>query len=142
MKIALELSSTQSPAHQSRLKYAFQLFCAIYDHIPLLETKDHESADLRITYSRDETMRSDLKVLRLYSGYSPRPITAPAPPPSLFSRDNVKTVLFFPPEGSVEADWLAEIFEWTSCADEYSISARDSVGRVPFQKSVFGRYDL
>src|SRR5262249_54295990 len=39
-------------------------------------------------------------------------------------------------------DWLAEVFEWTSCADEYSVSARDSVSRIPFENSVFARYEL
>jgi hypothetical protein len=52
------------------------------------------------------------------------------------------TVLFYPVENSAEVDWLAEIFEWTSCADEYSVSARDSVSRIPFENSVFARYEL
>jgi hypothetical protein len=69
-------------------------------------------------------------------------LKTPAPWPRSFSEEGRKTALFYPTENSVEVDWLAEIFEWTSCADEYSVSERDSVNRVPFENSVFARYEL
>ena len=142
MKIGLEFTPDQSPEHQSRLRYAFQLFCAVYGHEPVLESRNGETAELRITYSSDPATGQSRKVLRLYNGYYPRPLTTPAPRPRSFSEDGKTTVLFFPPEDSAEVDWLAEIFEWTSCADEYSVSARDSVSRIPFEKTVFARYEL
>jgi hypothetical protein len=142
MKIALEFTPAQSPEHQSRLRYAFQLFCAVYGHKPVMESTNADTADLRITYFSDGTTRQGPKVLRLYNGYRPRPLTTPAPRPRSFSEDGRTTVLFYPTENSAEVDWLAEIFEWTSCADEYSVSARDSVGRIPFEKNVFARYAL
>jgi hypothetical protein len=142
MKIALEFTPAQSPKHQSRLRYAFQVFCAIYGHEPVLDSTNADIADLRITYSSDRAMPQGPKVLRLYNGYRPRPLTSPAPRPHSFSEDGSTTVLFYPPEDSAEADWLAEIFEWTSCADEYSVSVRDSVNRIPFEKNVFARCEL
>jgi hypothetical protein len=142
MKIALEFTPAQSPEHQSRLRYAFQLFCAVYGHQPVLGNTNADTPDLRITYSSNRATRQGPKVLRLYNGYRPRPLTSPAPRPRSFSKNGSTTVLFYPPEDSAEADWLAEIFEWTSCADEYSVRARDSVGRIPFEESVFGRYKL
>jgi hypothetical protein len=50
--------------------------------------------------------------------------------------------LFYTSQHGAKPDWLAEIFEWVSCADEYSVTARDEVGRIPFSASYFGRYDL
>jgi len=142
MKIALEFTPAQSTEHQSRLRYALQLFCAVYGHEPVLNNMKADTADLRITYSGDLAMRQGPKVLRLYNGYRPRSLTSPAPRPRSFSKDGRTTVLFYPPENSAEVDWLAEIFEWVSCAHEYSASARDSVGRIPFEESVFARYKL
>jgi hypothetical protein len=142
MKIALRFNSSQSPAHQSRLRYAFRLFCAVYGHEPVVNGVKADTADLQITYSNDCAIRGGTRVLRLYNGYRPRALKSPAPRPRTFVRDGRTTVLFYPPEKSEEVDWLAEIFEWASCADEYSVSALDSIGRIPFEKSVFGRYQL
>lgn len=142
MRIVLEFTSAQSTEHQRRLRYAFQLFCAVYGHEPVLDSTKADTADLRITYSADVATRQGCKVLRLNDGYRPRPLTSPAPRPCSFSERAKTTVLFYPPEDSAEVDWLAEIFEWTSCADEYSIKTRDSAGRIPFEKSVFARYRL
>lgn len=142
MKIALRFNPSQSPVHQSRLRYAFQLFCAVYGHEPVIDGAKADTADLQITYSNDHVMRGGPRVLRLYNGYRPRTLESAAPRPRSFGRDGRTTVLFYPPEGSEEVDWLAETFEWTSCADEYSIGALDSIGRIPFEKSVFARYNL
>jgi hypothetical protein len=142
MKITLEFTAAQSPEHQSRLRYAFQLFCAVYGHEPVLDGANADNADLRITYSRHRAMRPGSKALRLHNGYRPRPLTSPAPRPHSFNEDGRTTVLFYPPEDSAEPDWLAEIFEWTSCAHEYSVRARDLVGRIPFEETVFARYNL
>lgn len=142
MKIALEFIPAQSPKHQSRLRYAFQLFCAVYGHEPVLDSTNAATADLCITYSSDRVIGKGPKALRLYNGYRPRSLTSPAPRPRSFSKDGKTTVLFYPTESSAEIDWLSEIFEWTSCADEYSVSARDSIGRIPFEKNVFSRYKL
>jgi hypothetical protein len=142
MKIALEFTPAQPPEHQSRLRYAFQLFCAVYGHEPILDSTNSDTADLRITYSSDRATGEGAKVLRLFNGYRSRPLTSPAPLPQPFSEGGRATVLFYPTENSAEVDWLAEIFEWTSCAHEYSVTARDSVGRIPFEKNVFGAYKL
>jgi hypothetical protein len=74
--------------------------------------------------------------------YKSRPINEPAPPPLKFQRDGESTVLFYSPRAGAEPDWLAEIFEWVSCADEYSIQRRDAVGRIDFRDSYAGRHNL
>ncbi|HZP63077.1 MAG TPA: hypothetical protein VFB28_06630, partial [Terriglobales bacterium] len=66
----------------------------------------------------------------------------PAPPPHFYTRGDESTVLFYNALPQLEPDWLGEIFEWVSCADEYSIEKRDRVGRVPFEASYIGRHHL
>src|SRR5262249_2197209 len=39
-------------------------------------------------------------------------------------------------------DWLGEIFEWLSCSDERNIEARDSLGRIPYTATLFGRQNI
>lgn len=142
MKIALQFNPAHSSAHQSRVRYAFQLFCAVYGHEPVVDGVKRGTADLQITYSDDRAMLGGPRILRLYNGYRLRTSKTAAPKPRSFGRDGRTTVLFYPPENSEEVDWLAEIFEWTSCADEYSVSELDSIGRIPFENSVFARYSL
>ncbi|HKD80957.1 MAG TPA: hypothetical protein VKH81_14770 [Candidatus Angelobacter sp.] len=142
MRVALEFVPAQSTEQRCRLRYAFQLFCAIYGHKPILENTRSAIADVLITYSSDPGRRPGTKVVRLYNGYRPRPLTSPAPRPCSFGQEDKATVLFYPPEDSAEPDWLGEIFEWTSCAHEYSARGRDSVGRIPFEESIFARYRL
>jgi hypothetical protein len=74
--------------------------------------------------------------------YTCRSIREPAPSPTKFERDSESTVLFYSPLPGSEPDWLAEIFEWVSCADEYSVTTRDSIGRIDFRDSYAGRHGL
>ncbi len=39
-------------------------------------------------------------------------------------------------------DWLSEAFEWMSLANEYSLDKRDSIGRVDYKDTLFGKYNL
>src|SRR5207244_7426773 len=80
--------------------------------------------------------------LELSRLYQPRSLQEPAPPPKKFERDGESTVLFYAPLPGQEPDWLGEIFEWVSSADEYSVRARDSVGRVAFAETYLGRHKL
>jgi hypothetical protein len=41
-----------------------------------------------------------------------------------------------------QPDWLGEIFEWVSCADEHSVQARNPVGNVPYAESYVARHNL
>lgn len=142
MKLFLQLIPAQSPRHQSRLRYAFRLFCAVYDHTPILDGSEAGSADLWVTYSKSCAAPAGINILTLHNGYRVRPLSAPAARPDRFRGSDAATVLFYRPEHSMQPDWLAEMFEWVSCADEYSITARDSVGRIPFRDTVFARYNL
>ena len=139
MRILLEFISEQSSVHRARLEYAFRLFCAIYGHEPGVGSTRDSSADAMLTYARN---CSHPHAVCLTNGYVIRPTRQPAPEPIVFARDGEATVLFYNPLPGLEPDWLAEIFEWASCADEYSIKDRDAVGRIAFPSSFVGRYKL
>jgi len=141
MRIHLEFLAEHGSAQRARLQYAFSLFCAIYGH-QNASTDDASCADIRIIYSPEPQTPNIAPALRLSNLYKPRSIREPAPPPVKFIRDDESTFLFHAPTPGSEPDWLAEIFEWVSCADEYSIQRRDSVGRIDFRDSYAGRHKL
>lgn len=141
MRIYLEFLPEQRQVQRARLRYAFSLFCAIYGHQGVA-IDEADSADVRILYSSENRNPNSKPALLLSNLYHPRSIQEPAPPPKKFERDSEKTVLFYSPIPGSEPDWLAEIFEWVSCADEYSIQRRDHVGRIDFRDSYAGRHHL
>ena len=141
MRICLEFLPEQGNIQRTRLQYAFSLFCAIYGH-QNVAIDEANSADVRITYSSEIRNPNTKPALRLSNLYQPRSIHEPAPPPKKFDRDFESTVLLYSPIPGSEPDWLGEIFEWVSCADEYSIQTRDPMGRVDFRDSYAGRHHL
>lgn len=142
MRLFLEFVRSQGSVQQHRLAYAFRLFCAVYNHFPILDPRKALTADLWISYKPPAAIQAQEKTLYLSNLYLPRAPEVPAPRPTTVRIGTEETALFYVPRDGRAPDWLAEIFEWTSCADEYSTTARDSVGRIPFSSSVFARYSL
>lgn len=142
MRIFLQFAPEQSNVHRSRLQYAFSLFCAIYGHQPVFRSGESQLADVWISYLSSCTQSSLRPVLQLGNLYQPRSPYEAAPPPKEFGLDDERTVLFCSSLSGQEPDWLGEIFEWVSCADEYSIRTRDSIGCIPFADSYVGRHKL
>ena len=142
MRLGLEFAATQTDACRCRLEYAFRVFCVIYGHKPIVPATHHETADAWITYSSVVPNGKGRRSIRLTNAYVPRRPTLPAPPPHIFEADGHKTALIYEPAHRREPDWLGEIFDWISCADEYSVTARDSVGRIPLAASYVGRHGL
>jgi hypothetical protein len=140
-RICLEFAPEQGSVQRTRMQYAFSLFCAIYGYRSV-EIGAAESADVRLTYSPENRNRNSRPAVHLSNLYRCRSIREPAPPPNKFNRDCESTVLFYAPMPGSEPDWLAEIFEWVSCADEYSIQTRDPIGRIDFRDSYAGRHHL
>jgi hypothetical protein len=142
MRIFLEFVPSQETVHRLRLTYAFRLFCAIWNHDPVLDPADQASCEAKITYSSQSASRTAKYALRLSNLYQPRVPRLPAPPPSIASYGGEEIPLFYAPRQGESPDWLAEIFEWVSCADEYSIREFDPAGRIPFSSSYVGRHSL
>jgi hypothetical protein len=139
MRILLHFVPQQGAVQRARLGYAFRVFCAIYGHEPVLADERDASADVTVTYGPDGDAQGSV---RLTNSEFVRPLHESAPSPVAYSQGDDTTVLFHAPVGGREPDWLAEIFEWLSCADDYSCKRRDAVGRVSFAASYIGRHRL
>jgi hypothetical protein len=142
MRLFLEFDRSQDTVQRHRLTYAFRLFCAVYNHIPVLDPRQAPGADLYLSYRPPDISQTAKKTFYVSNLYRPRAREIPAPRPTRVRIATEETVLFHLPAKGNSPDWLGEIFEWTSCADEYSIVARDAVGRIPFSSSIFARYSL
>jgi hypothetical protein len=139
MRLSLEFSVSQAPVVRARLSYAFRVFCAIYGHQPVTTSE----ADVTIQYEGSTCQGSNQsRTLRLPILYRMRSLLSPAPFPTPCETLEEGTVVFYAPQFPGAADWLGEIFEWLSCADEYSCIQHDAVGRVPFDLSYIGRNQL
>jgi hypothetical protein len=142
MRLLLKLPSNAGPVCRARLTYAFRLFCAIYGHQPLLNPQQAASADISISYLPRSSKQQHKRCVQLTSLYTPRPVREPAPAPQRFSDNGETTIVHYGPTGDCSPDWLGEIFEWVSCADEYSVTERDPVGRPLYEATYAGRHHL
>jgi hypothetical protein len=142
MRLFVDFVPAQNPVHRLRLTYAFHLFCAIFDHEPIVDPQQAHTAEAWLSYCGPTTAPVGTRVVSLSNLYTPRSLQLSAPPPTYAEFKDERTALFYVPHESGAPDWLAEIFEWVSCADEYSVTTRDTVGRIPFSKSYVGRHGL
>lgn len=144
MKVYLEMPKCATDALRARLGYAFRLFCAIYGHRPLFEPTGTADWDVAIRY-RDASQNasiSDARTIWLCRGLMERDVRRPAPPPVKYARNGLVTTLHYAPQNSKAPDWIGEIFEWVSCADEYSVTQRDRTGAPRFEATYAGRHNL
>jgi len=139
MRILLEFAPEQGRVARARLEYAFRLFCAIYGHEPIIGEPHNNSSELVLTYAPDCCKPDSV---RLTNADFIRPLHEPAPEPIPYTQQDDVTVVFHAPASECEPDWLSEVFEWVSCADEYASQQLDSVGRVPFEACYIGRHGL
>ncbi len=144
MNVHLEMPEYATGALCARLGYAFRLFCAIYGHRPVFNADSTVNWDVAIRY-RDASASasiSDARTVWLCRGLLDRDLRKPAPPPIKYARDGLITLLHYAPRYSRAPDWIGEIFEWISCADEYSVTRRDSAGEPLFEATYAGRHNL
>lgn len=144
MQIYFEVPGHASPELRARLTYAFRLFCAIYGHAPVVDAARAANSDAAIRYrgaARGSSI-ADARTVWLCPGLRARDPRQPAPPPLKYARHGLATLLHYEPEGGKSPDWLGEIFEWVSCADEYSVSRRDRIGRPLFEATYAGRHGI
>ena len=133
--LSLEFAAVVDDTTRRRISYAFRVFCAVYGHG--VGTEVDRSGGVRLHYGSGPSSDSELG---LPAGYRARERTVPAPAPTLLPSGEAKLSCFHPANG--RPDWLAEIFEWLSSADEHSIQDRDAVGRIPLAATLHGRHDL
>jgi hypothetical protein len=125
---------------RSRIGYAFRIFAAIYSY----EVVDAcEAGDVCCVYGGQPPLIRTPGERFIPARYRTEPANTPAPSLVQHSYSDRKIPLAYgldPVTGS--PDWLGEIFEWVSGSFERGITARDSVGRIPFSGTVFARQSL
>jgi hypothetical protein len=133
---------------RTRIEYAFRTFCALYGHRPIVYAGDTvtDAQGIRLAYGAQRSDTDEIMLPSRYVARSPQtPVPAPKPVPvrqcATYARLGLRETPVFHGEAG-DVDWLGEMFEWLSHADEYAVSERDEVGRIPYASSVHGRYHL
>lgn len=125
---------------QARIAYSFRIFCAIYGHT-VSDANLPGATSVCYGFSDDDPS-IPAGAICLPSRYVERAPKQPAPQPQEASFAGERFDLFFGRDAQGRPDWLGEIFEWLSAADEMSIATHDSADRIPFEHSIFARYQL
>lgn len=126
---------------RARISYAFRVFAAIYGHEVVDQDRREESLCCIYGGRREESDSS--KCFHIPSRYVLRRPQDPARPPVACSYGGEESYLFYGrDQTSGNPDWLGEIFEWLSAADEMSITSRDSIERIPYALSFLGRHSI
>jgi hypothetical protein len=139
--LCLEFDDGVSPKIQARMSYAFRIFAAIYGY----EVSDRHRTDASLCciYGRERQEIGRSRFFHIPARYVLRQPEDPPPAPLVCSYGGEDIYLFYGRDKtSGNPDWLGEIFEWLSSADEMSFTDRDSIGRVPFEQSLFGRHSI
>jgi len=138
--ISLQFGQEVREPIRSRIKYAFRVFGAIYNHAVVDDG-------------------GGTRVIRCYYGETP---PAAADPglfhiPALYRESSLNGKragvkhryagedIYLPcglDASSGRPDWLGEVFLWLSCSYEKGIASRDSVGRIPYSEMIFSREGL
>ncbi len=124
---------------KARMLYSFRVFCAIYGHIV---SEANSLGVILIAYGFSDDASAASGAICLPARYVERSPgdAAPRPQPALFAGE--RFYLFYGRDGHGRPDWLAEIFEWLSAADEMTVADRDSADRIPFESTIFARCQL
>ena len=131
------------PTARRRVDYAFRVFCATYGFTPV---ESDDAPTLGYGLGPGATRH-----VSLTAGYQARPNTQPAAAPRWVPLDssvrrNGASDKGFPcfhgADGIARPDWLGELFEWISGAHEYSVTQTDAIGRLAYDETLHGRYQL
>jgi hypothetical protein len=139
LSLRLEFGDEVPLRIRGRALYAFRVFAAIYGH----EVVDGEGEGRTARFFYGASAGAKAPVRRIPARYVPRKPEdgSFAPTPTAYGQEEI--YLFHgrdPVSGN--PDWLGEIFEWLSGADERSVSERDSIGRISYEQSVFARHAI
>jgi hypothetical protein len=142
MRLALIFGSEVDRVARRRVEYAFRVFAAVYGHviIDLPSAVSELSHVVTVFYGHTSSTKEVPAAFRVPSLYLARKPELPAPiPRSRVYADETFELFFGEDPTTRQPDWLGEIFEWLSAADEHSIVTRDSVGRIPYSQTIFAR---
>lgn len=124
---------------RARMEYAFRVYAAIFGHL-VVQNGSTDRASC-FGYGVDATCTPD--TIPIPARYRPRDRGDRLSFPIKHGYAGEDFHLFFGlDETTASPDWLAEIFEWLSSGQEMDSLKRDSVDRIPFSETAFGRYRL
>jgi hypothetical protein len=139
--ICIEFGGEISTQIRSRIAYALAVFAAVYGY--RVVPPGTEPADFCCLYGTAETLTQTGSALNIPTLYTPRHKCDPAP---VLKNARYANQDFFLVHGTEEPsgnpDWFGEIFEWLSSSLELPVTARDSVGRIPYCETVFNRQEI
>jgi hypothetical protein len=120
------------------MSYSFRVFAAIFDHSVVEGNTD--SSAMRCFYGNAASGGDEFFIpARYVVGGS----AGPQRGERKWRYGNEDVFLFHGVDAaSGRPDWLGEIFEWLSCTHEHAATRRDSVGRIPYDASIFGERRL
>lgn len=124
---------------RARMGYAFRVFAAIYGY---RVTEKHD-AEIRCYYGKVEREPASPRSVHIPARYRARAKNAELPTLTKlrYAKEDVYLVHGVD-EQTGNPDWLGEIFEWISSSLEQAVTARDSVGRIPYSQTVFERQHI
>jgi hypothetical protein len=138
--LSLRFDASCGSTLRARIGYAAAVFAAIYGW--RVEDPGGSGVDVRLLYGPAGALCHPGE-FHLVQRYQPRPSSSAAPCPMRAEHHGQEFHLFHGADRSTgNPDWLGEIFEWLSAADEWGITTRDPVGRIPYAATVFARYGL
>ena len=139
LSLGLEFGEEIPSRVRARMGYAFRVFAAIYGHRVAEGAGD--AGTVRCFYG--DAAAGHSARLHIPARYKLRPPQDAAPAPVLTAYAQEEIYLFHGRDRvSGNPDWLGEIFEWLSAADESSVPERDSIGRISYEQSVFARHGI
>jgi hypothetical protein len=125
---------------RARIGYALRVFAAIYGYYVDEECRPDSLALFYGERQGDGGAADKIRVPARYRLWDPGNTSRQL---VRHPYANETLCLFFGvDESTKKPDWLGELFEWLSSSSELGIAGRDSVGRIPFSKTVFAREGL
>jgi len=142
--LSIEFHQTVPAAVRHRMTYALRVFAAIYGHLVVGTGKGTD--DCLFAYGGPQEQGRAGHVIpipALYRSKSPdqQSVVIAAPILVEYADETIPLFLGTDPETG-NPDWLGEIFLWLSDELEQNAKQRDTVGRVPFSETPFGKYGL
>lgn len=139
--VRLLFDSSISQVTQLRMKYAFRVFAAVYNH-RVVDNSDQE-AHAFVYGPVCPVGFKNSRAIWIPARYSESPASDLASNSSLVRYADEDFCLFHGVDPTTKRpDWLGEIFEWLSSSRERGTSQRDSVGRIPDSQMTSSRSGL
>jgi len=140
--VSLEYDAAIPATVRARMTYAFRVFAAIYGHAVVDAANTAGAAGVaRFRYSGATQSPGPSEAVLIPARYGLRLLSELPPVPQNFA-DELVPLFLGPDPATGNPDWLGEIFLWLSGELESNPVRRDSVGRIPFSETPFGKYRI